>query len=108
MEILLFFVSVFVISFSGAMAPGAVTAATISLGVKKKYAGSMLAVGHGIIELPLIFLLMAGFDKLIDSKLIRDGHVVGWIHFGSAFKKWLGHWEINKLFDAGIFIFSLV
>jgi len=86
MEVLLFFVSVFVISFSGAMAPGAVTAATISLGVKKKYAGAMIAVGHGIIELPLIFLLMAGFDKLIDSQSVMIA--IGYV--GGAFLLWMG------------------
>ncbi|MHC4739529.1 MAG: LysE family transporter [Planctomycetota bacterium] len=67
MELLLFLLGVFVISISGAMMPGPVMATAIAIGVRKRYAGLALAVGHGIVEFPLIFLIMLGLDKLLKS-----------------------------------------
>ena len=57
MSLLLFLIQVFVISFSGAAQPGPVTATAIALGSRDRYAGLLLALGHGIIEFPLMLLL---------------------------------------------------
>ena len=53
-----FLLSAIIISLSGVMAPGAVTAATIAQGTRSRWAGLLISVGHGIVEMPLIFLLM--------------------------------------------------
>lgn len=54
-------VRVTVISISGALAPGPLTAATASAGLKKGWkAGLETALGHSLIELPLVFLLALG------------------------------------------------
>jgi len=66
-ELLIFLVGVFVVSISGAMMPGPVTATAIAMGVRNRYAGLVLAVGHGFVEFPLIFLIMFGLDKLLKS-----------------------------------------
>jgi threonine/homoserine/homoserine lactone efflux protein len=66
-EIILFLTSVFVVSFSGAIAPGPVTATTITLGTRQKYAGTMLAIGHGIIEIPLVLLIVSGLGKFLSA-----------------------------------------
>ena len=73
MALLFFLLKVFVISISGAMMPGPVMATAIALGVRKRYAGLVLAVGHGIVEFPLIFLIMLGLDKLLKSNRAQVG-----------------------------------
>ncbi|MCF7956385.1 MAG: LysE family translocator [Phycisphaerae bacterium] len=67
LEIILFLSSVFVVSISGAMAPGPVTATIITLGIRKKYAGTFMAIGHGIIEVPLFLLVVFGPGKLLNT-----------------------------------------
>ncbi|MBO8181475.1 MAG: LysE family transporter [Archaeoglobus sp.] len=49
------------ISSSGALAPGPLTAATAAIGVKKGWKGGfMVSVGHMVVELPLVFLIGMG------------------------------------------------
>lgn len=67
MSLLFFLFEVVVISLSGVMAPGPVTAAAIGMGTRSRYAGALIAVGHGIIEFPLMILIMLGMDKLLKS-----------------------------------------
>ncbi|MHC4529410.1 MAG: LysE family transporter, partial [Planctomycetota bacterium] len=68
MDLLLFLLQVFVISFSGAMQPGPVTATVITLGARNRYAGALLALGHAIIELPIMILIMLGMQKFFESQ----------------------------------------
>ncbi len=67
MQLFLFLIQVFIISFSGAMAPGPVTATAISLGSRNRYAGALMAIGHGIIEFPLMVLIMLGMAEVFKS-----------------------------------------
>ena len=46
MELLFFLVGVVGISLSGVMAPGPVTATTIVMGSRNRWAGELIAVGH--------------------------------------------------------------
>jgi threonine/homoserine/homoserine lactone efflux protein len=56
---------VILISASGVMAPGPLFAANISLGLKKiRYSGIKVAVGHSVIELPLIIFLGIGIFSI--------------------------------------------
>jgi threonine/homoserine/homoserine lactone efflux protein len=64
-SLLFFLVQVFVISFSGAMQPGPVSATVITMGARNRYAGALLAVGHVIIEFPLMVLIILGMGKLL-------------------------------------------
>jgi threonine/homoserine/homoserine lactone efflux protein len=63
--LLLFLVQVIVISLSGVMAPGPVTTAAIGMGARSRYAGMLLAVGHGIVEFPLIVLIVLGMGRIL-------------------------------------------
>jgi len=72
-ELLTFLASAIVISLSGVLAPGALTAATIAAGARRRWAGTMIAVGHGIVELPLIVLIVIGMDKLLKVEGVRIG-----------------------------------
>jgi threonine/homoserine/homoserine lactone efflux protein len=65
MTLFLFLIQVFVISLSGALSPGPVTAAAIATGQRSKHAGALLAIGHGILEFPLMILIMLGMGKLL-------------------------------------------
>jgi len=60
MVLLLFLIQVFVISFSGAMQPGPVTATAVMMGIRSRWAGVLLAIGHGIVEFPLMVLILFG------------------------------------------------
>jgi threonine/homoserine/homoserine lactone efflux protein len=53
----LFLASVLLISLSGVLMPGPLFAVTIKKASKSKAAGALIAVGHGIVEFPLIFLI---------------------------------------------------
>ncbi|HSQ49263.1 MAG TPA: LysE family transporter [Candidatus Deferrimicrobiaceae bacterium] len=53
----LFLSSVLLISLSGVLMPGPLFAVTINKASKSKTAGALIAVGHGIVEFPLMFLI---------------------------------------------------
>ena len=63
----LFLLSAAGISLSGVMMPGPLTAATITKGYRDKYAGILIALGHGVIELPLMALIYFGFAHFFAS-----------------------------------------
>ncbi len=56
-----FLLSVIFISLSGVMMPGPVFAVTVAKGYRNKIAGTLIALGHGLIEFPLMFLIYFGF-----------------------------------------------
>jgi len=57
MELILFLASVFLISFTGAMMPGPVTAVVIGNAKRSPWAGFVVAAGHAVIEVPLVVFL---------------------------------------------------
>lgn len=67
----LFLLSAAGISLSGVMAPGPLTAATITKGFRDKYAGIFIALGHAIIELPLMALIYFGFAHFLASPEVK-------------------------------------
>ena len=63
MNLLFFLAQVLIISCSGAMQPGPVTATAIAMGARSRYAGPLIAIGHGIIEFPLMVVIILGMGK---------------------------------------------
>ena len=53
----LFLTSVVLISLSGVLLPGPLFAVTMEKAAKRKTAGLLIAVGHGIVEFPLMFFI---------------------------------------------------
>jgi len=53
----LFLSSVALISLSGVLLPGPLFAVTIEKASKRQTAGALIAVGHGIVEFPIMFLI---------------------------------------------------
>ena len=88
-----FLVSAIIISLSGVMAPGAVTAATIAQGTRSRWAGTLISVGHGIVEMPLIFLLMLGLHFFFEMAPVKI--TIGIL--GGGFLLWMGYGMIRQI-----------
>ena len=74
----LFLLSAAGISLTRVMLPGPMTAATIAKGYSDKNAGTLIAVGHAVVEMPLIAAIYLGFGHLISSpQLVKVIRVVG-------------------------------
>jgi threonine/homoserine/homoserine lactone efflux protein len=68
------------ISLSGVLAPGPMTAATLAAGARSRHAGLLLALGHGIVEFPLMLLIMAGMGKIFQFPFVQN--LIGFIGGG--------------------------
>lgn len=66
-----FLVHASIISLSGVMAPGPITASVIHLGRRNPFAGSVIAIGHGLIEIPLMILILVGLHPVVHIPAIR-------------------------------------
>jgi len=75
MALLLYLLQVVGISLSGVLAPGPVTAAAIGMGSRNRFAGVLMALGHGVVEFPLMVLLLFGVGRLL--KLPSVGIIIG-------------------------------
>jgi threonine/homoserine/homoserine lactone efflux protein len=71
----LFLLSAAGISLSGVMMPGPLTAATIAKGYHEQNAGIFIALGHAVVELPLMALIYFGFAQFFASPEVKK--VVG-------------------------------
>ena len=106
----LFLASVVSLSLSGVMMPGPVTAVTIANGAQHKGAGALVAVGHGLVEIPLMVLIYFGFAHLLELTGVKigvglaGGLVLVWMAFQvfriqaisfDAKQQWLGRGAIG-------------
>ncbi len=66
-----FLLEAVLISLSGVMAPGPITAVTVSKGTKSPHAGAIIALGHGIVEIPLMILMLYGFGEILKILYIK-------------------------------------
>jgi len=82
----LFLASVMLISLTGVMMPGPVTALTIIRGTRRSEVGALIAVGHGIIEALIILLIYLGFSRYFRLPVVRIS--VGLA--GGLFLLWMG------------------
>ena len=71
MDLLFFLVQVVVISCSGVMQPGPVTATVITMGTRNRYAGTLMALGHGIVEFPLMVFIVLGVGKFFELRGVQ-------------------------------------
>ena len=61
------------ISLSGVMAPGPMTVATITESARRRHAGIWISLGHGVVEIPLIVLIVIGGGVLFRIAAVRAG-----------------------------------
>lgn len=64
------FVAVF-ISLTGVMAPGPVTFVTIGKGSQSPHAGALVAIGHGVVEIPLMISIFFGFGYILNLNFVK-------------------------------------
>jgi threonine/homoserine/homoserine lactone efflux protein len=86
MNLLIFLSGVLFISLTGALQPGPITATAITIGAKNRWAGTLLAIGHGIIEFPLMVVIVLGLGKYFQMPLFQI--IVGLL--GGAFLLMMG------------------
>jgi threonine/homoserine/homoserine lactone efflux protein len=66
-----FLLSAVVISLSGVLLPGPMTAAVIQKGGREKLTGIYVSFGHGMVEVPIILLMYFGAASLFESEWTR-------------------------------------
>lgn len=69
LELVAFLIGVAAVTLSETMVPGPVTEVLVNKSHKNKYAGSLLTIGHVIIELPLILLIGLGLAQFLTQPL---------------------------------------
>jgi len=62
---------VVVISLSGVMMPGPMFAVTVAKSYKSQWAGIQIALGHAIVEIPLILLIYFGFAQFFQNSVVQ-------------------------------------
>ena len=82
----LFLASVVLISMSGVLLPGPLFAVTIEKASKRKTAGALIALGHGVIEFPLMFLIYFVLSQFVVPDSVRS--VIGVV--GGALMIYMG------------------
>lgn len=81
-----FLASVALISMSGVLMPGPLFAVTIDKAAKHKAAGALIALGHGVVEFPLMFLIFFLLSEFRVPWYIQAG--VGLV--GGSLMVWMG------------------
>ena len=81
-----FLLSLVVISLSGVMMPGPMFAVTVAKSYKSQFAGTQIALGHAIVEIPLIMLIYFGFARFFENELVQLTLSI----LGGAMIIWLG------------------
>ena len=59
------------ISLSGVLAPGPITAVVVGEGNASPHAGAFVALGHGLVELPLMVAVFYGVGQVVDLPYVR-------------------------------------
>jgi threonine/homoserine/homoserine lactone efflux protein len=72
-NIWIFFGIAVVISLSGVMTPGPVFAAAIAKGYKDQNAGIKIALGHGLVEFPLMALIILSLGYVFQNTAVKLG-----------------------------------
>jgi threonine/homoserine/homoserine lactone efflux protein len=63
--------SIILISFSGVLLPGPLFAVTIKKATQSKVSGALIALGHGIVEFPLMILIFIALNQFSIPPLVQ-------------------------------------
>ena len=83
-----FLVQAILISLSGVMGPGPLTVVVVGKGSRSPSAGAMIALGHGVIEFPLMALIVLGLAPFFQNEVfaasvgLAGGAVLLWMSWG--------------------------
>jgi threonine/homoserine/homoserine lactone efflux protein len=78
--------SVLAVSLTGVMTPGPMFAVTVAKSYRSPWAGAKIALGHAIIEVPIILLIYFGFTKLFQHTAFQIVLSI----VGGAMLVWMG------------------
>ncbi len=81
-----FLLEAVLVSLSGVMAPGPITSVTVGYGNEDPWAGAGVAVGHGVVEFPLMVGVFFGVGTLVDLPVVQTAIAL----VGSAFLLYTG------------------
>lgn len=95
-QITIFLLKAVAVSLSGVMAPGAITAATVAQGTRRPFAGALISLGHGIVEFPLILLLVLGLSFIFKLPAIQV--TIGLL--GGTFLLWMAAGMLRQVTPA--------
>jgi threonine/homoserine/homoserine lactone efflux protein len=76
------------VSFSGVVAPGPFFAVTLAKSYRSPWAGTLMALGHAVVEIPLIFLIYFGFAHFFQNNSVQivlslvGGGMIVWMGVG--------------------------
>jgi len=80
--------TVLVVSISGVMMPGPMFAVTVAKSYRSPWAGPKIAIGHAIVEVPLILLIYFGFAHFFGNNIVQivlslaGGGMIVWMGIG--------------------------
>jgi threonine/homoserine/homoserine lactone efflux protein len=86
MPYLVFLSEAVLISLSGVMAPGPITAVAVGRGSKSPHAGALVAIGHGIVEFPVMAAVFYGVGRLLQIPYVQSAIGI----LGAAFLAFMG------------------
>lgn len=86
MPFMTFLAEAVLISLSGVMAPGPITTVVIGKGSESPHAGAWVALGHGIVEIPLMVAVFFGVGYLLDAPYVQASIAL----LGGLFLLWMG------------------
>ncbi|HOX38567.1 MAG TPA: LysE family transporter [Candidatus Brocadiia bacterium] len=66
-----FLLQAIAVSLSGVMAPGPMTATALAAGVRRRHAGLYMALGHAVIEFPLMLVIVSGAGRMLEYRGAR-------------------------------------
>ena len=78
--------SVIVVSLSGVMAPGPMFAVTIAKSYRSPWAGARIAIGHAVIEVPIILVIYFGAGRFFQHTAVQTALSL----LGGAMLLWMG------------------
>jgi threonine/homoserine/homoserine lactone efflux protein len=87
MDYLAFISATFLISLSGCLAPGPMTAVTVNGGKESPHSGSFVALGHGLVEFPLVLFIYYGASSYLQGDLVKQTTGI----IGSLFLFYMGY-----------------
>jgi len=105
--------SVVVISLSGVMMPGPMFAMTVAKSYRTPWAGTQMALGHAVIELPLILLIYFGFAGFFQNSTVQlvlslvGGLMIIWLGI-SMFRARTGVVERGKELPYNAFVAGII
>jgi threonine/homoserine/homoserine lactone efflux protein len=80
--------SVVVISLTGVMIPGPMFAVVLTKSYKSAWAGTLMSLGHAVVEVPVVLLVYFGFAQIFQNSIVQlvmsllGGGMVLWLGVG--------------------------